>query len=365
MKRLNSPLYRGEYMEQTLSKKRWISWITITSLIVLSNYLAYTLPIMAPVPKEMALGSLLDFMLVIPIVTYFLIIRKRYSLKYIIPVVVVGYVAAKFIIPNEYLQSYPYFTYIVIVGEVAFICLELYILYKVARKLPTIINFYRQYKQQSSSFSYAIEKAVDQTLPRSRTVNVLLSECKLFYYALFSWRKKVQMDDRTFTYHQKTGAIAFYIMIIHAMVIETVGFHFLLHQWNPIISWVLLALNIYGFLFLLAEVQAIRLSPYVITNNEVVLQVGLTKKITVPFHKIESIHYYKEVEKPEQEKKDIFDATIKEFIQEPATFEITLTEPIQAHFLYGFQRKVSRIHLNVDDQQKFYNRMIGKIEQNN
>lgn len=352
-------------MEQTISKKRWMTWIGITSLIAISNYLAYTVPAMKPIPKEMVLGSLLDFMLVIPIVTYFLIIRKRYSLKYILPVVVAGYVVARFIIPSEYLQSYAFLTYVVIAGEIGFVCLELYILYKVARKLPTIIRFYKQYKNQSSSFSYAIEKAVDQSLSRNTAVNILLSECKLFYYALFSWRKKVYENDRTFTYHQKTSAIAFYLMIIHGMVIETIGFHFFLHQWNPIVSGILLILNIYGLLFLLAEMQAIRLNPYVMTEKEVVLQVGLMKKITVPFHKMKSIHYYKETEYTKQEKKEIFDATIKEFIQEPATFEITLTEPVEAHFLYGFQRKVSRIHLNVDDQERFYDMMMEQVEHNN
>lgn len=348
-------------MEQTLSKKRWISWFAIISVIALSNYLAYTLPVMEPVPKEMALGSLLDFMFVIPVVTYFLVIRKRYSLKYMLPVVVIGYIAAKFIIPSEYMQSYHYLTYAVIAGEVAFVCLQLYIVYKIARKLPKVIQIYKQHKQQSPSFSYAIEKATYQTLPRNRTVDVLLAECKLFYYALFSWRKKVQLSENTFTYHQKTGAIAFYIMIIHGLVIETIGFHFLIHQWSPVVSWVLLALNLYGFLFLLAEIQAIRLNPYRITESEIILQVGLTKKVTVPFHKIKSIHHYKETE---QEKKDVFDATIKEFIEEPPTFEITLTDPVQAHFLYGIQREISCIHLNVDDQQKFFHMMKEKIESN-
>ncbi|MCM3737246.1 hypothetical protein M3215_15925 [Bacillus cytotoxicus] len=349
-------------MNHTISKKRWMIWLAITSLIILSNILLYALPIMSPLPNRVALGSLFDFILTIPIVTYILIIRKRYSLKYIFPVILAGYVAARFIIPNPYFEAYSFITYLVVAGEIAFLCLELYLLYKIAKKLPAIVRAYKIYKHAYPSFSYAIEKAVYHSVSENVAVNVLLSECKLLYYALFSWGKKAPTGSGMFTYHKKTGSIAFYIMIIHGTLLESIGFHYFLHQWNPVVAWVLLILNIYAVLFFLAEIQAIRLCPYVVTDKELILQAGLTKQLSVPFCNIESIHYIKEALPSKIEQKQIFDATINEFMKEPAKLEIILKKPMKATMLYGFQKIVIKVHINVDDERTFYDTVMNKIQ---
>ncbi|SFI80275.1 MULTISPECIES: hypothetical protein [unclassified Bacillus (in: firmicutes)] len=350
-------------MNHVISKKRWIIWFAITSLIILSNILVYALPIMSPLPSRVALGSLFDFILTIPIVTYILIIRKRYSLKYVFPVILAGYVVARFIIPNPYFESFSFITYIVVAGEIVFLCLELYLFYKIARKLPAIIRSYKKYRLAYSSFSHASEKAVYDSVSENVVANVLLSECKLLYYALFSWRKKVHAGSDMFTYHKKTGSIAFYIMLIHATLIESIGFHYFLHQWNPIVAWVLLILNIYATLFFLAEIQAIRLCPYVVTDKELILQVGLTKQLIVPFYNIESIHHYKGLLPSKMEQKQIFDAAVNEFIKEPAKLEIVLTEPMKATMLYGFQKIVTKVHINVDDERAFYDAIMKKVQE--
>ncbi|WP_410982886.1 hypothetical protein [Bacillus cereus] len=350
-------------MSSSIPRKRRIISIGFIALIVISNYLAYTLPIVPAVPKEMVLGSLLDFLIVIPVITYFFIIRKRYSLTYIFPVIIAGYLAARFIIPNNYLQSFSFVSYILVAGEIAFLCLELFILYKIARKLPEIIKRYKEYKLEFLNFSYAIDKAFDATLKRTVAVNVIVSECKLLYYALFSWRIKPLENKNTFSYHKKTGAVAFYIMLIHATLIESIGFHYLLHQWNPVLAWILLILNIYGILYFLAEIQAIRKNPYILTEQEIIIQVGLGKKIIVPFAKIEEITFYKGDVLTKEEEKDVFEATLTEFIKEPATFELKLKAPLKVQLLYGFSKTVNRVHVNADDERKFYEAIVEKLEQ--
>ncbi|MEH7458348.1 hypothetical protein V7183_14260 [Bacillus sp. JJ1127] len=350
-------------MNTSISRKKRNIWIGLTALIVLSNYLAYALPIVPVIPKEMVLGSLLDFLIIIPVITYFFIIRKRYSLTYIFPVVIAGYIAARFVIPNDYLQAFSFVSYILVAGELAFLAVELFILYKIARTLPKIIKFYKQYKKEYPSFSLAIDKAFDAALKRNNVVNVIASECKLLYYALLSWRTKAPESQYVFSYHKKTGAIPFYIALIHATLIESIGFHYLLHQWNEVVAWILLVVNIYGILYFLAEIQAIRTNPYIMTDKEIVIQVGFGKKIVVPFSQIEDITFYKGEALTKEEEKEVFEATIMEFIKEPATFEIKLKEPLTAELLYGFSKTVNRVHVNVDEDRKFYEVIVAKLEQ--
>ncbi|EMN7727423.1 hypothetical protein WB980_000688 [Bacillus cereus] len=349
-------------MNVTLSGRRKGIWIGLVSLIMLSNYLLYALPIVPAAPKEVVLGSLLDCMFVIPIITYFFIIRKRYSLTYIVPVVIAGYIFARFIIPSDYLQDFSYVSYIIVAGEIAFVCLELFLLYKIVRKLPTIIKKYKEYKSEYSSFSYAIDAAFDATMKRNKLIDIIVTECKLIYYAFLSWREKVPEGEYVYSYHKKTGAIGVYIMIIHATLIESIGFHYLLHQWNPVIAWILLILNVYAMIYFIAEIQAMRKNPLIVTEEQVIIQIGLGKKIVIPFTQIDNIAFYKDELLTAKEGKQVLDATVMEFIKEPATFEITLKEPVKAQLLYGLSKTVSRVHLNVDEERKFYDAVKEKLK---
>lgn len=347
-------------MSVTLSRRRKGIWIGLVSLILLSNYLLYALPIVPAAPKEVVLGSILDCMFVIPIITYFFIIRKRYSLTYIFPVVIAGYIFARFIIPSDYLQAFSYVSYIIVAGEIAFVCVELFLLYKIVRKLPNIIKKYKEYKSEYSLFSYAIDAAFEATMKRNKLVDIIVTECKLIYYAFLSWREKVPEGESVYSYHKKTGAIGVYIMIIHATLIESIGFHYLLHQWNPVIAWVLLILNVYAMFYFLAEIQAMRKNPIIVTEEKIIIQIGLGKKIIIPFAQIDTITFYKgELLKKE---KEVLDATVMEFIKEPPTFEIILKEPMKAQLLYGFSKTVSRVHLNIDEERKFYDAVTEKLK---
>ena len=130
-------------------------------------------------------------------------------------------------------------------------------------------------------------------MKRGKLIDVILTECKLIYYAFLSWREKVPTGKSVYSYHKKTGAIGVYIMIIHATAIESIGFHYLLHQWNPVIAWILLILNVYAMIYFIAEIQAIRKNPLVVTEEQVIIQIGLGKKIVMPFTQIDNIAFYK------------------------------------------------------------------------
>ncbi|EJR07061.1 hypothetical protein II5_02079 [Bacillus cereus MSX-A1] len=349
-------------MNVTLSRRRKGIWIGLVSLIILSNYLLYALPIVPAAPKEVVLGSLLDCMFVIPIITYFFIIRKRYSLTYIFPVVIAGYIFARFIIPSYYLQAFSFISYIIVAAEIVFVGLELFLLYKIVRVLPKIIKKYKKHRRENYSFSYAIDAAFEATMKRNKLIDIIVTECKLIYYAFLSWREKVPEGESVYSYHKKTGAIGVYIMIIHATLIESIGFHYLFHQWNPVVAWILLILNVYAMIYFIAEIQAMRKNPLIVTEEQVIIQIGLGKKIVISFTQIDNIAFYKDELLTAKEGKQVLDATVMEFIKEPATFEITLKEPVKAQLLYGFSKTVSRVHLNVDEERKFYDAVKEKLK---
>jgi hypothetical protein len=348
----------------TLAKTRWLWFFSLIFIVISSNILIYRLDILGPIPKGMALGSLFDCMVTIPLITYFFIIRKRYSSKYLIPVVFVGYGAAHLIIPQGYLSSYSFVKYLLIAGEGAFFLVELYILFKLVTKLPAIIKYFQRNITEIPVFSYRIEKAISHHIRTHRLVDILSSEITLFYYSLFSWRKKPIMNGQVFTFHKKTSGLALYIMLIHALILESVGFHFLLHSWSEVAAIIALILNGYTLLFCLAEIQAIRLAPFIVTNQHLYLQVGIVQKLMVPLEEIKSVHSYKGPEKLSKEKsKFVFDGVLSEFIKEKPTIEIEFHRPLEVRKMYGFKQHVRFAHLRPDEPQKFLETLNGKLSE--
>ncbi|WP_258549792.1 hypothetical protein [Cytobacillus firmus] len=69
-----------------------------------------------------------------------------------------------------------------------------------------------------------------------------------------------------FTYHQKTSINAVYILMIHAIAIESIGLHYWLHSWNAVAAYIVLIANVSGALYFLAEKNATRLTPFVLRN---------------------------------------------------------------------------------------------------
>jgi len=344
-------------MTNTVAKKsRLLLYVVLASLILSTNFMLYRTSMFGPVPEGAVIGSLLDLLIILPLLTYFMVIRKRYSLKYMGIVILVGFAAAYFIVPQQHLSDYPFLPYLLLVSEGAFLLFELYIAYTVITRLPKLLKEYKTLASRNSFFLFNIRKAIETSLPDHNAAKILVTEFSMFHYALFSWKKKVQVDHgMAFTYHKKTSVNAVYIMIIHAIAIESVGLHYFLHSWNPIVSYILLILNLYGILFMLAELQATRLTPFLLTEDHLLLQTGFSSSIHLPLSNIKEIKHYDGPEKfSKKEQKGLFDARVPDLIQEKPMFEILLHERQDVHLIYGLKRKVNRIVLNVDEPDVFY-----------
>ncbi|NHM29406.1 hypothetical protein [Neobacillus terrae] len=151
-------------------------------------------------------------------------------------------------------------------------------------------------------------------------------------------------------------------MLIHAMAIETIGLHYFLHQWNPIASSILLIFNIYGILFFLAEIQAIRLSPFLVTEDELILQAGLSKGMQIPLREIEEFKTYSGPDIiPGKKKNNIFDARPSDFIMEKPQFQIKLKNKLRIFYMYGLRGSVNQIILSVDNPGEFSSYLKDKL----
>ncbi|MFC0189872.1 hypothetical protein ACFFJY_16315 [Fictibacillus aquaticus] len=352
-------------MKTVLSTRpvRIILYLFIILAVLSSNYFVYRIEEM-PAPPYMVFGSLFDLLVVIPLVTYFMIIRKKHSWKLVVLAVLAGYFAGTRIIPSAQMEQFSYIPKVLIGFELLIGIAELYFLIFIARK---IINGIRKFKQDNNTnipFAIRARRNLYSQISPSPVTELYMSEWTMFYFAFWSWRKKKTEGPNVFTYHEKTGFTAMNIMLIHAIALESVGFHYILHQWNVWMAYVILVLNIYTMIFLISHIQGVRKQPFVLTDQELVLQVGITKGIAVPLENIQEIRQYDGPDQPKPaELKETFEAYVADFVQEKPQFEILLNEPQDYKLMYGIKRKASRILIRVDNPSLFYDKIRESISE--
>ena len=236
--------------------------IAILILVLASNLALYRLPLpILPPPAEatgVVIGSLLDFSIIAPLLILALTRKKGFTLKRFITFMVLGIIAARFIIPTAYFETFKFVPYVAVALEGLILFAEIALIFMLFKHMPSIL---KEVKSNGEGPLFSFATIVEKKVSAHPLVKVISSEIVMFYYAFASWKKRPITGDNQFTLHKKTSFIAFYIMLIHAIVIETIGIHWWLHDKSLILSIVLLVLNVYSIIFFIGDIQAVRLNP--------------------------------------------------------------------------------------------------------
>ena len=93
--------------------------------------------------------------------------------------------------------------------------------------------------------------------------------------------------------------------------------------------------------------------PFILKDKELLLQVGLRKKIAIDLNNIAKLQNGNQERydaERKEKRKDIFIASVGLF--EVPQYEIILKEPVLATGLFGRQQWISKVYLSVDEPQK-------------
>lgn len=343
-------------------KKRYI-WLSLLVLVLCSNFLIYRSPLSIMVlPEEMGLvilGTLIDLAIVVPLLMA-VIYKKNFSVKRFIIWMAGGLILARFIIPAKYFEPFAAISYIGIAIEGLLVLSELALLFMFLRYLPAII---RQVRMSDDSLLFSFPTAVEEKVRKHPIVHIVASEFLMFYYAFMSWKKRPPKGEKYFTLHKNSSIVAFQIMIIHAIIIETIGIHWWLHDQSKLLSILLLILNIYSIIFFLGDLQAVRLNPLKMTDNYLYLSLGLAKKMVLSLDDIESITIDQKQLEKKIDKKTTIEFIARDFETVHPNMILELKNPCRATLFLGFQKTYSKVALRLDHPDTFYKMLKEKASQ--
>lgn len=209
---------------------------------------------------------------------------------------------------------------------------------------------------------FSFPQAVDLYVTKNPIVYAICSEVLVFYYSLLSWKKKPQEG---ITIYKNSSLIAFQVMLIHAVVLETLGVHWMLHYigFNPVVSVIMLVLNIYTVFFILADIQTLRLNPIYFNRESVYLSQGLMQRVEIQFDNIEALITDKDVVQ-EKLPKTTLSFVARDFEKVFPDVIIKLKNPVKAYHLMGLQKEYTQVAVRSDSPNEFLEKLQSGMENN-
>ncbi len=339
-----------------IAQKRNHLWLILFVLVLTSNTLIYHTSLYETLgihnAPEVVIGSLLDILIVAPILLCLYL--KKFNWKLAVVLFAGASIFATLAIPNALLAPYKFITNTGIFLEVAIISFEVLLIILFVTYLPKLI---KQVRQDERPLVFSFNTAVEQR-SKNPVIKVLSSELLVFYYAFASWKKK-PMEGVSL--HQKSSYVAFQVMLLHAIVLESLGFHWWLHSKAPIVSIILLLLNVYGFIFILADLQAMRLNRIQHDHKGFYIPFGLMKHAYINYENIEEVILDKD-ELRLKRRKDCVEFICRDFEEVFPQVILKMKEPQQVRFIYGMKKSYRFVAIKCDDSNFFIEKLQKEVK---
>lgn len=290
----------------------------------------------------------LDFMVGIPLIFYFMVVRPcGWTLLCVIPAIWLGYGLSILALGTADAGILPALLPVLLVVEAVI----------AVREAVRIAGAFRTAKTRSADPMAWLYDAVFYVVPKEVPARVMAAELSVWYYALFSWRKRpaTKSGEAVFGYHNAGGYMNMMLGLALAFPVEVVGVHLLLSQWSVVAAIVVTALSVYAAVWLLGDARARVMRPIIVGEDAVHLECGIQMEALIPLGQIGTFAF------SEAEIRGIPDAERLNY----GTFYhadvwIVTKRPIEVRTLLGTKR-VSAIGISVDDSNAFASLVAERI----
>ena len=234
---------------------------------------------------EIATGFLFDLLITFPVCYYFIIVRPlKKSGRGMLLVLTLCYGVAYLVLPAHQRQM------ILQVRKLTALAELLFIVYAIT-KIKKIRAAYKIEQLAVADPLFNLRNSMCQVFGDILLVKVLASELAVLRYGLFFWKreKTVSKSTVTFSTHRESGYVAIWCILLLAVLVEIVAFHFLLMRWSKTVAIIVTVLSAYGIVFFIADLSAIIKRQVLIDGETITLRTGLRWRAIVQKNNIASV----------------------------------------------------------------------------
>jgi len=243
-------------------------WITFTDSFIKNK-------------ETLSNAIIIDFLITIPIIYFFLIRKKNIPKLTTISIFVIGIIISSFVIPKENQQLLNFITtWFVPILEIAIAIL-------VISKIRYALKRIRQEKHTQPDFFTLLKQTCTEILPKSIAI-LLAMEIAVFYFGFISWKKQIPKTNE-YSYHKSSGTIALLASLIFIIGIETFSLHTLIAKWNLTAAWIATGISIYSGIQIFGFLKSMLVRPILIDNGTLFLRYGIMSETSIDIDSIDSI----------------------------------------------------------------------------
>jgi hypothetical protein len=290
---------------------------------------------------NLSIGITVDLVFSIPLI-HALLSKRNSNLKYSTALFfTAGLIVAGFIIPkNNQFLLHDIKLWVVPVIELCSIAFFIIQTRKIRSKHALI-------KKNSDDF-YTIFKQVSKELLPAKLAAITTAEISAFYYGFFNWRK-VDYNNKTFSYHKNTGIVSLIGVFIFMIMVETFVFHLLLGRWSEKAAWVLSGLSFYAALQAFGIAKSILKRSIQINEDQLIVPYGILAETTIHLKDIVSVEAYNKQSITGENLKAL--SPLKK-LEEPDII-LNLTRLYHIEGIYGSKKAFNQLLINVDEKEVF------------
>ncbi len=319
-----------------------------SNLIVFGIPLLMILSLVAVVKSSFFIPKLspfiiIDFIITIPLIYFFLIRKKKTTNKTVITVAFLGLAITSVILPKEN-QS--------LLAQIKVYLLplvELFLIGFVFVKGRRIIKKVKKSNNDSFDFFDVMQQVCNDILPVG-IGSVFASEISVIYYGLFNWKKRT-LQKNEYSYHKDSTAVSVILGFLLVVVVEMFVTHAMMKQGNVKGSFILGVLSVYTALQVIAILRSLAKRPVYIDvdKKQLILKFGILANAVIPFNQIKEV---------ELTTKELSEKTqIKYFSPLGSSgghnLVLHLKEEIKFNSFYGLSKKAKTLAVFIDHKNEF------------
>lgn len=292
-------------------------------------------------PDELSIGVLLDLLVTIPVLFYFLIRNTQVPKITVCYTFLAGLLLASFIIPADEQQLLSKVKVIAIpIIEIGIVSMLLFKMSRLSKSLK---------KSSGDDFYDKLLLACNEVFP-NRVGKILATEIAVFYYLFYSKKKDIN-SELEFTYSEKSGIKSIVVVFLFLISIETIVVHLLVSKWNVTVSWILSLLGLYTIIQVLAILRSMnkRLITIDYEAESLNLRYGFGSQTLISFDSIRSIE--KSTKAFANEKSHVCLSLFD--LLDSNNIVIHLNDENKLQKIYGMEKKYRSISLFIDESDLF------------
>lgn len=299
-------------------------------------------------PRLLADALTLDLIVTVPLVYWFLAVRRAgWPRLSVVPVFVLSVAGTRLVPGLEAGRLLHGLEWVAIPAELLLLTI-------VARRAFAMSRALRV--SQGGDALESLRRAAIELVEIERAAEIIAYEAAVLWYAVVGGgRHGTPPGAFVFGVRRRSGYGPVLVGLFFALIAEAIAVHLLVRRWSVVAAWILTILTAYAALWLIGDFRALGRRTILVTGDALIVRLGLRWSVRVP---LDAIRAVRAAESPGPAAPDHLRAVILGAERQV----VELDSELVAVGFYGIRRRVRSIGLSVDEPERFLRCLEQRLE---